>query len=153
LVKLCDYIQTRPDCDPDRIGCAGLSGGGLQTLFFAAADTRIKCACTSGYFYGSMESLLEGNNNCDCNYIPDLWRNFDMGDIAAMIAPRAFIIETGLHDPLNGRSGMKNVTDQIEIAKKAYKSLGHEELPAHATIDAGHKWSGEAVYPFFLKNL
>ena len=153
LVKLCDYIQTRPDCDPGRIGCVGLSGGGLQALFLAAVDTRIKCACTSGYFYGAMESLLEMNDNCDCNYVPGLWTHFDMGDIAALLAPRALIVETGLRDGLNGRSGLQNVLAQLEIARRAYTVSGCEDRLAHSTFDAGHMWNGTEVYPFFEKYL
>jgi hypothetical protein len=40
LMRLIDYVATRPECDPGRIGCAGLSGGGLQTLWLAARDAR-----------------------------------------------------------------------------------------------------------------
>jgi len=42
LMRLLDYAQTRAEVDPERIGCAGLSGGGLQTLFLAALDERIR---------------------------------------------------------------------------------------------------------------
>ena len=153
LVKLCDYICARPDCDADRIGCAGLSGGGLQTLFLTAIDTRVKCACTSGYFYGSMESLLEINENCDCNYVPRLWQYFDMCDIASLIAPRPFIVESGLRDELNGKSGIKNVTSQLDITMRAYKLYGCADNLVHTAFDAGHKWSGKDVYPFFLKHM
>ena len=153
LVKLCDYIETRTDCDPSRIGCGGLSGGGLQTLYFTAVDTRIKCACTSGYFYGALEALLEMNENCDCNYIPDMWTHFDMCDIAALIAPRPLIIETGLRDDLNGKSGLENVVSQLKITQKAYDAAGQGDKLAHTTFDAGHKWDGTDVYPFFKKHL
>jgi len=153
LVKLCDYIQTRPDCDPDRIGCAGLSGGGLQTLFVAAVDTRIKCACTSGYFYGAMEALLEMSENCDCNYVPNLWVHFDLCDIASLIAPRPLIIETGLRDDLNGKSGINNVKPQYSITKAVYEISGYADAIAHSMFDAGHMWDGTDVYPFFRKYL
>jgi hypothetical protein len=148
LVKLADYIQTRPDCDPSRIGCAGLSGGGLQTLYLAAIDTRIVCGCTSGYFYGAKESLLQ-LICCDCNYVPGLWKYFDMGDIAAMIAPRPFIIETGLRDELNGASGIENIYPQVGIAQKAYDASGYSDRLAHSVFDVGHKWVGTDTYPFF----
>ena len=42
LMRLIDYIATRSDCDVSRLGCAGLSGGGLQTLWLAALDGRVK---------------------------------------------------------------------------------------------------------------
>ena len=153
LVKLCDHIASRPDCDAKRIGCAGLSGGGLQTLYLAAADERIACACSSGYFYGAFESLLIQSQNCACNYIPGMWRHFDMGDLGALIAPRPFIVEAGLRDSLNGESGINNVTSQIDIAARAYNALGREENLALTTFDGGHTWTGDEVYPFFAKNL
>ena len=152
LVKLVDYICTRPDCDTERIGVAGLSGGGLQALYLAAIDERIKCACTSGYFYGALESLLIQNGHCDCNYVPDLWTHFDMGDIASLVAPRALIVETGTQDPLNGASGVANVTAQFEITEKAYAACGSGKIK-HAMFDGGHKWCGVDVYPFFEKYL
>jgi len=153
LVKLCDHIAARPDCDARRIGCAGLSGGGLQALYLAAVDERIACSGSSGYFYGVLESLLVMSMNCACNYVPDMWRHFDMGDLAALIAPRPFIVETGLRDPLNGPRGLVNVTEQLEIAGKAYNIFGCEDHLALTTFDGGHKWVGTDVYPFFEKHL
>ena len=42
-----DYLLTRPEVDPDRIGCAGQSGGGTLTQFLAALDSRIRAAVVS----------------------------------------------------------------------------------------------------------
>ncbi|MGH9326599.1 MAG: acetylxylan esterase [Terriglobia bacterium] len=42
-----DYLQTRPEVDPERIGCAGHSGGGTMTMFVSALDERVKCAVVS----------------------------------------------------------------------------------------------------------
>ncbi|MBQ9604909.1 MAG: alpha/beta fold hydrolase, partial [Firmicutes bacterium] len=48
LKKLADYIQTL-GLDMDKLTCVGFSGGGLQTLWLAALDKRIKTAYVSGY--------------------------------------------------------------------------------------------------------
>ncbi|MBR5365805.1 MAG: hypothetical protein IK132_06145 [Clostridia bacterium] len=69
LMRLTDYIEAQPDVNPGKIGCIGLSGGGLQTLYFTAMEDRIAYAACSGYFYGFKQSLLE-MYNCSCNYIP-----------------------------------------------------------------------------------
>jgi len=153
LSKLTDYIFTRDDCDTTRIDCAGLSGGGMQSMYFAAIDERIKCICTSGYFYGALESLLMMNENCDCNYVPDMWKHFDMCDIVSMIAPRPLIIETGDIDPLNGESGVSNVTSQFDISQKVYDIAGFKNNIRHVIINAGHVWGGHDIYPFFKENL
>src|SRR5438309_2232249 len=47
LMRLLDYAQTRPEVEGSRLGCAGLSGGGLQTLFLAALDQRVRAAVVS----------------------------------------------------------------------------------------------------------
>ena len=52
LMRLIDYIATRADCQIERLACAGLSGGGLQALWLAALDERVRCVIVSGYFYG-----------------------------------------------------------------------------------------------------
>lgn len=71
LMRLLDFIQTSEYVDPNRIGCAGLSGGGLQVLWLTALDDRVKCSITSGYFYGNKDSLFK-IIGCSCNYVPHL---------------------------------------------------------------------------------
>jgi dienelactone hydrolase len=148
LMRLIDYLETRSDCAPRRIGCAGLSGGGLQTMWLAALDERVSCAVISGYFYGYKEALLQLSNNCACNYVPGLWKYVDMGDIGALIAPRPVLIESGTDDPLNGARGLPNVTEQVEIARHAYRLFGHEDRLVHHVFAGGHRWDGQAAYPF-----
>lgn len=147
LQRLLDYIETREDCDASRIACVGLSGGGLQTLWLAALDDRVRCAVISGYFYGYQESLLD-MYNCSCNYVPNLWLTVDMGDLGALIAPRPVLVETGSDDPLNGPRGVLNVTEQLDITRAAYRVLGHEERVYHHVFTGEHRWDGEKTYGF-----
>jgi dienelactone hydrolase len=151
LMRLADYVSQRPDCDPQRIGCAGLSGGGLQTLYLCAMDERIRCGVCSGYFYGVQESLLEKAANCSCNYVPHLWEYADMGDLAALIAPRPFLIETGTCDSLNGKSGVDNVLAQVKIAKSAYTALGAGDRLYHDIFEGEHRWHGVAAVEWLKK--
>jgi hypothetical protein len=148
LMRLADYVETRPECDASRLGCAGLSGGGLQTLWFAALDERVRCAVVSGYFYGFKDTLLRMCNNCSCNYVPHLWELVDVGDIAALIAPRSLLIETGTLDPLNGERGLVNVTEQLEITQGAYRLLGALERVTHDVFEGEHRWHGEQAIPW-----
>src|SRR5690606_9514865 len=48
-IRAIDYLQSRPDVDPDRIGCTGNSGGGTQTMQLWVADERVKVAAPSCY--------------------------------------------------------------------------------------------------------
>ncbi|WP_274652772.1 alpha/beta hydrolase family protein [Paenibacillus humicola] len=151
LMRLTDYIGTRDDCDPARIGCGGMSGGGMQTLWLAALDDRIRCAVVSGYFYGFHDSLLKLPHNCGCNFVPNLWRHFDAADFAALIAPRPLLIESGTSDPLNGENGLSNVYPQVESARAAYRLLGEEDRLVHHVFEGGHQWNGEPVPAFIAR--
>ncbi len=147
LMRLLDYIQTWPPCQGQPIGCIGLSGGGLQTLYLSALDERVACAVVSGYFYGAKNALLD-LPNCDCNYVPHLWEYADLGDLAALIAPRPLLIETGDHDYLNGSRGLSNVLEQYEITRQAYTLLGVPAKLSHDIFAGEHRWNGKMAYPW-----
>ncbi len=153
LMRLLDYIQTRDDCDPERIGCAGLSGGGLQTLWLTALDDRVRAAVVSGYFYGYRDSLLDLNANCGCNYVPGLWQAVDMGDLGALAAPRPLFIETGASDPLNGARGLANVTEQVSITRDAYELFHAGDRLMHDVREGEHQWYGVASEPWLVDRL
>ncbi|MCA9132379.1 MAG: acetylxylan esterase, partial [Planctomycetales bacterium] len=57
-MRALDYLASRPEVDPDRLGCTGNSGGGTLTCYLMALDERIGCAAPSCYVT-SMRSLLE----------------------------------------------------------------------------------------------
>jgi dienelactone hydrolase len=151
LMVLLDYVQTRPETQGRRIGCIGLSGGGLQTLWLAALDERVDCAVISGYFYGVADSLLHLAGNCDCNYVPHLWETADMGDVAGLIAPRPLLIEAARQDSLNGPRGIDNVIEQVEIARKAYEVLGAPDKLATDFFDGGHEWHGTMAWDWLAR--
>ncbi len=151
LMRLVDFLERQEETEPGRIGCAGMSGGGQQTLWLAALDTRIRAAVTSGYFYGMKESLVRLPGNCACNFVPGMWSVMDMGDMGAMIAPRALFIETGEKDELNGAPGLSNVYPQVETAGRAYALYRAEEKLCHKVHPGGHVWVGDGVLEFFAK--
>ena len=151
--RLVDYIVSRNDCAAARIGCAGLSGGGLQTLWASALDPRIRCAVISGYLYGYKESLLDLHKNCSCNYVPHLYEYVDMGDIAALIAPRPLLVETGTKDSLNGPSGLANVISQMRIIRKSYRVHGAGKLVHHDIFEGEHRWNGTEAIPWMKRHL
>jgi dienelactone hydrolase len=153
LERLIDYIQTRPDCDVNRLGCGGLSGGGLQTLWLAAMDDRVKAAVVSGYFYGVKDSLLDIYTNCSCNYVPHLWENADHGDLGALIAPRPLMVQSGDKDDLNGAGGLDNIRHQIETARRVYDVFGAAANLHHDVFSGPHRWDNTNTIPFLVTTL
>lgn len=138
LAALADFLLGREDAAGD-LSCVGLSGGGLQTLLFSALDERVKNAVVSGFFYGAKKALFE-MPQCACNYAPGLWSDFEMCDIAAMIAPRRLFIETGDNDPLNG--GLENALAEGRAAAEAYRIAGAEENFRQQVYGGGHRFYG-----------
>jgi dipeptidyl aminopeptidase/acylaminoacyl peptidase len=53
-IRSVDYLVTRPEVDPKRIACTGLSVGGFRTNFLAGLDPRIKAACVAGWDFVSL---------------------------------------------------------------------------------------------------
>ncbi len=75
-----DYLASRPEVDPDRLGCTGNSGGGTLTAYLMALDDRIKVAAPS-CFITSLERLFAtiGPQDAEQNIT---------GDVAAGIGTR-----------------------------------------------------------------
>ena len=125
------------------------SGGGLQTLWLSALDERIKAAYISGYFY-TIQSALLHTHRCGCNFVPNLWKYVDLGDIAALIAPRPLFIESGKSDKLNGTMGIESAANQVQITKKAYTLFGKENHIQHLIFEGTHVFHGEALSSFYI---
>ena len=124
LMRLVDYVGNRDAWSLENLGCVGFSGGGMQALYFSALEDRVRWALVSGYLYGVRDSLLELNNNCSCNYVPGLWRHFDLGDVASLVAPRPLVVQSCTEDHLNGPRGVVNADEQVAVARAAYALLG-----------------------------
>ncbi len=148
MMRLLDYIDSRKDLKPGKVGCLGFSGGGMLSLWLSALDDRIGLTVISGYMYGYKDSHLVLNGNCSCNYVPKLWEHVDMGDIGALLAPRPVMVQSCLNDNLNGRRGIENVTEQVEVMKGAYKLFHAEQSLYHDICHGGHKWHDENLESF-----
>jgi hypothetical protein len=53
-----DALCGRAEVDPGRVGCGGLSGGGLRTLLLGALDDRVACTAQAGYFTTARDMAL-----------------------------------------------------------------------------------------------
>ena len=96
LMRCVDYLQTRDDVDPDRIGCAGLSLGGEMVMWLGAMDTRIRASVSAG-FLTRMDQMEQ--NHCMCWKFPGLRELVDYADVYALHAPRALQCQNGEQEP------------------------------------------------------
>ena len=90
-IRTLDYLASRPEVDPNRIGCVGLSVGGYRSFMLAALDPRIKVAvdvCWMTTFARQIER--HGIYTMGLTFvIPGMYRYFDMPELSAAVAPRA----------------------------------------------------------------
>ncbi|HOF40637.1 MAG TPA: acetylxylan esterase [Candidatus Hydrogenedentes bacterium] len=66
LVRGLDYLETRPDIDPARLGVMGNSMGGTTSSLVAAIDTRVRAAVISGWSM-TAQGAIQGK---DCSKMP-----------------------------------------------------------------------------------
>lgn len=147
VTRCIDYMETRPECDPKRIGCMGISGGGTITTFAAAVEERIKVALISGYLSHWRHSITP-LHHCEDNYVPGILQYAEMPDIATLIAPRPIFFENGTEDTIfpirSARSAYRKV-------KAAYQMLDAGDHCGMQVFEGPHQFCGAKGFPFLEK--
>ena len=116
-----DYLSSRDDVDPDRIGCGGLSGGGMRTCYLAGTDDRISCACCVGMMTTWRDYLLHKSfTHTWMIYIPGLAPDLDYPEILGLRVPRATLVQYDEEDFLFTLPEMKRSDAMLsEVFAKA----------------------------------
>jgi hypothetical protein len=138
-----DYLLTRPDTDPDRIGIMGNSGGGTVSLFAGALLSRITHVMPSCAFSTFRDSIMS-IPHCSCNFVPHLLRYCEISDIAGLCAPRPLVIVSGKEDDIFPIEG---AIRSFKVVKSIYKELGEEDRCCHITGKGGHRFYAEDSWP------
>src|SRR5207244_1010238 len=92
-IRAIDYLQSRKDIDPKKIGCLGNSGGGTQTAYLVALDDRISAAAPSCYIT-SFERLIAtiGPQDAEQNIFGQLAGGLDHADYLMLRAPTPTLV-------------------------------------------------------------
>ena len=138
-MRAVDYLLTRKEVDPERIGCAGHSGGGTLTRFIAPLEPRIKVAVINEGgtanrwpFELRPESRI-GPSDVEQNLFPSAKLGVDNADMQAAIAPRPLLclIET-FSGPFNAAAA--------RVAER-YRQSGAEDRFATEEATDPHAWT------------
>lgn len=108
-VRTVDYLLTRPDVDPRRIGCVGLSVGGLRSCHLAALDDRIRAAVVVGWMASFPAQLKKHIRNTigHTKVVPGLYQHLDYPDVASLAMPTPMLVINGSKDGLFDLDGVK----------------------------------------------
>jgi dienelactone hydrolase len=150
LARGLDVLAAHPLVDADRLGMVGLSQGGTCTLFLTAVDSRIKAAVVSGYFSSIRASAAIPWNMCGSQVLHGMLGSFEHVDLAALVAPRALLVESGTEDQI--------FPSAVAVAEhaalhKVYATLGAPDRTEIEVLDGGHAWHGLRAYPFLDTHL
>ncbi|MBI4625119.1 MAG: acetylxylan esterase [Verrucomicrobia bacterium] len=137
-MRALDYLLTRPDVDPKRLGAAGNSGGGTQSAFLAVVEPRLGAVAPSCY-WTSWEALWNSQGPQDSEQVlPNFIKNgLDFSDLAIAFSPKPVIMLTATRDsfPIAGARAMYAEAKPFFALLGAGKQLGFFEY------DDGHGWS------------
>ncbi len=152
-IRAVDYLLTRKEVDPARIGITGRSGGGTQTAYIAAMDNRIKAAAPENYIT-NFARLIEtaGPQDAEQNMFNAIERGMDMADYLEVRAPRPTLMITTTRDMFSIQGAMETAKEAAHI----YKAYGRSDQFRMVTDDSVHastQKNREAMYAFFQKYL
>lgn len=171
VMRLLDYLKTRKDVDPQRIGLIGISKGGIEAYLAAAVDPRIAVVvpCLGvqsfrwalennawqarvGTIAGAFNSAakMAGVTNPDAAFaqtfydrvVPGIYSEFDGPGMLPLIAPRPLLVINGDSDSHTPLPGLKECTD---AARDAYRAAGAEDrFVVRLQERTGHQVTPEA---------
>ena len=180
LMRLIDYLETRPDVDPKRIGIQGFSKGGIETFLVSAIDTRIAVSvpCIGvqsfkwglengawkarvGTFYKAIAAIAKDENTEITaefakkfydRMIPGIDGDFDGPSMLTLISPRPLFVING---DMDDKTPVPSVQVAADAATKAYHAANADEkFRLKIQEKTGHavtKESQEEVYDWFVK--
>ena len=172
VMRLVDYLETRDDVDPKRIGLFGISKGGIEAYLTAAADPRIAavvpCIAVESFRWaaennswasriGTVQAAFDaaakdsgvaqpGGEFVHTFYLkvaPGLDREFDGPAMVPLIAPRPLLSINGELDPRTPKGGLDLCA---AAARSAYQAAGADEkFVLHVQPNTAHKVNPESL--------
>ena len=155
--RIIDWLLTLPFVDGQRIAYYGLSYGGKVAMRIPAIETRYCLSICSGDFnewvWKNINLLWTGSymftNEYDM-YEFNLGNTFNYAEMAALIAPRPFMVERGHSDPV----GLDEyVAFEFAKVRRLYARLGIADRTEIEFFDGGHMIHGQGTFAFLHRHL
>jgi dienelactone hydrolase len=140
-----DYLQSRRDVDPDRLGMVGLSYGGRVTTFTAALDERVRVAVVSGAL-NLFAERIRARGSCGSQVVRGLLEWGDVPEVLGLVAPRPLLVERGRRDALLPEDSFRDGFSRLQAI---YRAAGVSERLAKDEFDGGHRFHGVDALEWF----
>lgn len=131
-VRALDYLETRPEVDPERFGVTGRSGGGAYSWWIAAIDDRIQCAVPVAGVTDLTNHVVDGcvEGHCDCMFFVNTYQ-WDYSLLAALVAPRPLLISNTDRDSIFPLDGVVRIHKKVRDIYALHNA--EENLALHIT--------------------
>jgi dienelactone hydrolase len=141
-IRTIDYLLTRPDVDKKRIGCVGLSVGGLRSCHVAALDSRIRAAVVVGWMASFPAQLKKHIRNTigHTKVVPGLYQHLDYPDVASLAMPTPLLVINGSKDGLFDLDGVKRCFSKLHAC---YEKAGAPDHCQTRLYDTPHEFNTE----------
>lgn len=149
LIRCVDYLQSLPEVDDSRIGCAGLSLGGEMAMWLGAMDERIGAVVSAG-FLTTMDQME--HNHCMCWKFEGLRDLVDFADIYSLTAPRPLQCQNGILEP-ESQFYVPLARQAMEDVRLIYKDMDRPENVVLDVHGEGHVIDLPGLIYFFEKHL
>jgi hypothetical protein len=136
-LRALDYLASRPEVDPKRLGALGMSMGSTKAWWLAAIDPRIHL-CMDVCCLTDYEELIRTRALSDHGiyyYVPSLLKHFQTADINELIVPRPHLSVNGRLDPLTPALGVEKIRDHL---LPLYRKYGKEADCRIDLFEAAH---------------
>jgi hypothetical protein len=144
-MRALDYLQSRKEVDPKRLGITGRSGGGATSWWVGAADERVRCIVPVAGIADLLAHVSEGypgrfrdgviSGHCDCMYFQNTYR-WDFTQVMALCAPRPVLLGNSDRDDIFPVPGYRRLAARV---KRLYELYGAGDRFALLETSGPHK--------------
>ena len=152
-IRAIDYLLTRDEVDPDRIGITGRSGGGTQTSYIAAMDDRIYAAAPEAYITNFTRLLQSiGPQDAEQNLPGGIRHGIDHADFLTIRAPKPLLIIATTEDFFSIQ-GMRESAAEVKAIYEAYDATEFFDVSEDSGGHQSTQKNRKSMYAFFQKHL
>lgn len=153
-MRAVDYLQSRPEVDPDRLGVTGASGGGNQSMYAGAYDERFRCVvptCSVGNYQAYLSAAC-----CMCEVVPGILQRHEEGHVLGLAANRGLMVTSATQDAFQFSVDQARISISRAREIAALTTSDGPSSVKHTIIESPHHYNQpmrEAMYGWMTMHL